>query len=40
MYRDDLETVMQHSEGTALAVMTYLYTFDYLRNDVALEQLS
>ena len=40
MYRDDLEAVMQHSEGTALGVMTYLYTFDYLRNDVTLGQLS
>ena len=40
MYQDELYTVMQHSEGATLGVMTYLYTFDYLRNDVSLEQLS
>ena len=27
----DIDVMMRHTEGTSLALMTYLYSFDYLR---------
>lgn len=33
----DIDVMMRHTEGTSLALMTYLYSFDYLQvadNDI------
>ena len=34
VYAQDLERIMQTSEGIFLYAMTYLYDFDYLHDDV------
>ena len=34
VYVQDLERIMQISEGVFLYTMTYLYNFDYLKDDV------
>ena len=39
-FRSELDTVTKLGAGTAYGIMTYLYSFDYLEDDVMLEQYS